>query len=231
MEFTLNDQKVREMTARLRTAFGPTQVTQSKALEVLAQTLGFANADTLKGLLKKEAAKAALSRKSTAAEVEAFVLKAPFMLYMEAFSCYEFGESPGWARIRVDQALMTTLLENQALCRERGLEHLATAPNLIEWGDQDNLNVRDEDLMVGKRSLWYRGRPKHAEYYVETRIIEIAELLKAIQDPSHCDGSIAWADGILFKSSDSAKTFALDLLDNEIIDISEACIDEMPGRR
>lgn len=48
-----------------------------------------------------------------------------------------------------------------------------------EWSDQDDFRVKDQELCINKFGhVWLSGRPKHADFNVETRPILIDDLQK-----------------------------------------------------
>lgn len=232
MELQLNKQSVREMTERLRTALGLQSVSHSLAGEALAQALGYRNMDTLSGMMKKEAAASRPASAKKKPSVAVPVLDKPFTLFVEAFACDEYGSAPDWARLTIDQEFLQALAESQQLCVDKSLDHLARDYGWATWADErdgHSYRIQGVELMVGTRSFWLQGRPKHCYYNVETRSIEIAEFFKAVGPDCPRDPYLAWADGILFNDGSCAQDFARGLLDDEVIDINETCIDQMPS--
>ena len=212
MEFHLNEKKVREMAGRMRRVFGNDTLGHSKALEAVAQTLGYPNWDTLSGLLKR-------------AEEPGFKLDKPVTLYVNAFSCDEWGEGPTWCKLTIDQHFIDTVLELQALCKAKGLDQTTKSWGVDAWGQSDSLNLRDEDLAVGKHSWWIRARPKHADYDCETRMLDIGWLLEALGNRTSTE-YLAWRkDVLLYDSASNIKGMVEELVDNEELD--ESYLDEL----
>lgn len=207
MEFNLNEKKVRQMAGRMRKVFGNDTLGHSKALEAVAQTLGYPNWDTLSGLLKN-------------ADRSRFKLDKPVTIYVNAFSCDEFGDGPSWAKLTLTQAFIDTVLELQALCNTKDLDQTTKSWAVDAWGSREDLNLRDEDLAVGKHSWWIRARPKHADYDCETRMLDISWLLEALSKRVSTD-FLAWKKDVLLYDSAGNITGMLDeLVDDGQLDES-----------
>ncbi len=235
MEIQINQQTVRGMVKRLRAACG---LPQSAAYEAVSQMLGHPNWDTLSALLKADLpapAKAASPQDEKFTEAARRcnwreappAVKAPFMLTWEAYSDDEFGESPGWYQVEITQQVLNEFHEMQTLA----LKNACEVSRGFEWGTWGkDLNVQADELHVDGRYVWVRGRPKHCDYWVETRMISLDELFQVIEKGQAAATSyLAWADGVLFKDGASAKEFAFQMLDDEVVAINEACIDQMPS--
>lgn len=222
MDIRIDELKAQEMATRLREAFGAADTTQEKALEVLARTLDFASWEALSAGLRNESDQAGV--------VPAFVLDAPFDLYWEAYACDDHGDSPAFAKVVIDQAFVSNLLDLQATCISKKVGSIEQDIG-VEWDGEDLLNLRGDELSVGPYSFWLRARPKHADYYVETRSIDIVDLLAAIGSQETgpvSTANLGWADGVLFMSSEGSAVFAESLLDRQALSIDESRIDEMP---
>lgn len=231
MEITINPNTVRTLVKRLREALG---LSQSAAYETVSKTLGYPNWDTLSGLLKAEEATASNSVFAQAAERHGWrktppTVKEPFMFVWEAFACDEYGEGPGWYQLEVTQEVLNELHEMQTLCLQKSCD-VSRSFESGEWGNDDSLRLRGDELHVSASSFWVRARPKHCDYYVETRMTDIEELFKLVeQGQTAATPYLAWADGVLFKDGASAKQFALQMLDEGVVAVNEGCIDEMPS--
>ena len=224
MEICIDESRALEMASRLRSSFGPGKVSMSKSLEALAKTLGYPNWDTLSGMLKRDT-----QEKAVVPALARLLIGKPFDLFWEAYACFDMGESPGWAKVAFNQALLDQILATQALCLEKKLDHIAL-DFYAAWEDVQDLQIRDTQLIVTEYSFWLRASPRYVDYHVETRSIEIEHLRGALASPPARNECLAWADGVLFAEGTSAKQFALGLLDDEHIVINEADIDEMPTR-
>lgn len=210
------------MAKRIRAAAVPLEVTHSKSLEILAQTLGYRNYDELSGLVKKQMA-------------DERALKAPvipdfksFEVMVSAYACDTWGEGPSWARFTCDKDFLGQILELQEMVKRKNLS-VASCDTGPEWDNQETYRIRNDEMKVSNTEFWFHANPKHASYSVETCPIDIALLVQAALGtlPRHLD-NIGFADNILFCASDeSAESFARGLFENAEIDIDEVCIDQM----
>jgi len=125
----------------------------------------------------------------------------PFTLVAEVHSTSDFGEAPSWAKIAVDQKFLDQLNRLRRLCVENNLESVSVYAVPEHWENQEDLRLRGDSLRVAGTSFWFEVHPKHADYNVETRSIEIDDLLKVIE-MGRGDGiehdEFRWSDGILF---------------------------------
>ncbi len=210
MEFCVNEKKVREMAGRLRQAIGKEAVGHADALELVSQTLGYPNWDTLSGMLKRE---------SRAVPPGVRVAR-PLTLYVEAFSCDEWAEGPSWAKVTIDQQFVDTVLELQALCTSQKLDQVSRSWFVEKWGDDGQLRLQGEDLQVGPRSWWIRARPKHADYDCETRMLDISWLLDCLQKGHSTDFITRKGDVLLYDGSGQTAGLLAQLVDEEQLDES-----------
>lgn len=215
----------------------------SQSLEILANTLGYENWDTLSGMLKANEAGdnvafAAPPTEWTPAKKQYAesigrrekppVIATPFNFYWEALACSEWGEGPKWATIFVTQAFVNMLHDWQTQCLTRGSKlSFNEAPDA--WDSDDEYRIVDETLNVSNTSFWFSARPKQADYNVETRMLAIKDFFDAIDNPEHRMSHLAWADGMLFMADSCAKNLAQQLLDEDVIDINESRIEKMPS--
>lgn len=207
MEFQLNEKKVRDMAGRMRKVFGNDTLSYAKALETMAQTLGYPNWDTLSGMLKRESARQ-------------FKLDTPTTLYVSAFACDEWGESPAWAKVTLDQPLIDAVLSMQQLCIADGLDETSRSWGVEAWGRGAELLLRGEKLTVTAHSWWMQAYPKHADYECQTRMIDIAWLLDAFSTRQSTD-FLAWRKDILvYDSSGNCQGLVDELVDDGELDES-----------
>lgn len=240
MEINLNETTVRAMANRLRThlqASASIECSLSMSLESTAKMLGHKNWDTLIGILRKEetpAAEVARRLKDWATfgwREKPPVVGKPFVLMWEAFACSEWGDGPSWAKIEVTQEFVNELHRQQTQCLEQTLSSIHVDYQCEQWHNDDELRIRGEELVVDRASFWLRAYPKHADYAVETRMIDVKDFFDVIERGEQAGTEhMAWADGVLFKDGSSAKNFAQCLADDGYLDESfdEARIDEMP---
>jgi hypothetical protein len=167
MDISLNEDRVKGMAARLRSAFEFKTLSQSKSLEVVAGLLGYPNWDTLSGMLKGE-------------RQPGFRLAEPVELYIEAHAIDEYGDSPPFASLKVTQEWVEDLLELQALCIHKRLGYIAVDGGPDEWKDDEQYRMRDDWLIVDSSSFWFDAHPKHANYSVQTETVNIEQLIAAL---------------------------------------------------
>ena len=208
MDIRINKDTAREMARRLRAAVGTANLSQSQAYEALAATLGHPNWDTLAGLLKRE---------STEAAQPAFRLAAPITLYVDAFACDEWGEAPSWAQVLVDQAFVDEVLRLHGLVTQQGLDFVSTSWSAEMWDRQDDLRIQGDDLQVSKTAWWLRARPKHADYAVETRMIDVQVLLDVLSGKTH-DYLVRRKDMLFYDASGNTQGFIEMLVDDSVLD-------------
>lgn len=170
MQFEVTNTNVRSIVGRLRNAIGIDKLTASQAYEVLAKTLGVKNWDTLSGQLGKESTQAQTS----------FKLAAPIELYVDAFSCDAFGEGPAWASVTLTQEFVQELLRMQDLCENNHLSQVSKHYHADNWDRADDLNIQGDTLEVGSTSWWFRAQPKHTDYHVETRLMNIKDMMAVL---------------------------------------------------
>jgi hypothetical protein len=178
MDISLNEDQVKRMATRLRDAIGRETLSQSKALETLALTLGHPNWDTLVGLLRLEA------RTNT-------FLEKPVNLYLEVGSSDEFGESPIWARIELSDAWLTQLQQLASLCHQRNLYSTSVSSGCDEWEREEYFRMNVQELFVDKEWFWIQAYPKHSNHSVSTLPITIEHLLHAVATRTNC-GPLVW---------------------------------------
>lgn len=236
MQIEVNDIGLKAMAANLRAALaeacGPSPaVSHSLSLELLAKTLGYKNWDTLNGVAKKSC----LPQKEEPVkgpapwEVPALVNLKPFTFYIEAHACSESVGYPSWGKVEVTAPWLKSLLQAQAMVREKDLEEVTLTDTLDAWDAQDTLRISGDELIVDKTHFWFQAYPKNASYHVETRMVSIAQLLELIdKGESASDSDFAWADGILFYDGAGVQDFVQALQDDNVIDINQGIIDDLP---
>jgi hypothetical protein len=229
MDIQVTPQSIQGMVKRLRAA--APGLTNAKAYEAISKMLGQPNWDTLSGLLKAEQslpdAFAEIAKRYHWREAPPRISE-PFTFLWEAFATSEYDDGPGWYRLEVTQAVLDELHERQTLAIKNNCE-VSCDFGSGEWGTDNPLNVRGDELHVSGDSFWVSGRPKHCNYTVETRMADISEFFALIEKGQQAaTPAFAWADGVLFRDGGSAKEFAFNLLDEKVVVVNESCIDSMP---
>lgn len=170
MQLNITKETTRTFVTRMRQALGLESVSQSKAYEVFAQAVGVKNWDTLSGILSKE----------EAAVVPSFTLQAPVELYIDAFACSEYADGPAWAMVYLTQEFINELLRLQSICKDNRLEFAVKSAYADDWQNQEEYRLTDDKLYVSQSSWWFRSQPKHADYHVESRYIELEDLFAVL---------------------------------------------------
>lgn len=172
MDIKVNIENVRELANRIRAGANLPEFKQHHAYESLAHLAGHKNWDTLNGLLQAE---------EKARQERLLLAGTGFTVFVPAFSCSEFGESPDWARIRFSQGLTRRILGLQDLVDTNALGLVTISYGVDYWHDTSDLRITAEDLYVSERSVWFRGVPKHCGYAVETRAFDFQEALEVVR--------------------------------------------------
>jgi hypothetical protein len=175
LSIELDKPKVRDMADRLRWAVEGTQLSHSQALEILSKTLGYRNWDTLSGILRRDTP--VVNFETLAASY----LDEPVTMYLSVYACDDFGDSPSWAAVTIDRAWLATLFRLQALCIEQRVDSTALALGPDEWASSETFRIRSETFEVSEAHWFFKGFPKHADYAVETRMIDTARMLEALK--------------------------------------------------
>lgn len=198
MQIEINSKYVRNMAERIVKNFP--QVEKPTALEMVAQSLGYRNFDTLSGLLKKEAK---ALRKSNVSQL----LAKPVMLWMESFVVGDYGNGPEWVNVELTAEYLESMLKQRDFCKERNLSHTSEWADPTDWQEEPSnpFNMRDWQLYVTEDSFWFRAHPKHCDYAVETRAVSFEELLKLLQATTGGGTSFQWIDGALYHDSEDAQ--------------------------
>lgn len=193
MDFQITKSNIRDIVSRLRQALGSETVSQSSAFEAIAKALGLKNWDTLSGLLKREDEPAALP-------APAFQLAAPVEMYVDAYSCDYYGEGPAWAKVTLTPQFLNEVLRMQRICKEQDVDIVSKSWAPEKWEREERLHFEGDDLYVTDSSWWFRARPKHADYAVETRNVDIGDMLALLTPGSKAESTayLAMRQGKLF---------------------------------
>ena len=128
-----------------------------------------------------------------------------FELVIDAYALNEWGDGPAYAVVNVDRAFCDRLVRLRRLCGDNDLESVTVAAGPDRWENQDELRIRGDSLRVCGDAFWFEAYPKHADYGVETRSIEIDALLKiAAAGPNAPPESdcFRWSDSRLYYAGD-----------------------------
>lgn len=145
---------------------------------------------------------------------EAPTIDQPFKLVIDAYAVSEFGDGPAYAEVTVDRTFIDRLVRMCHLCKNSDLESVTVAAAPDRWDNQEELRIRGDSLRVFGNAFWFEAHPKHADYGVETRSIEIDALLKIVAaGPGAPPGSecFRWSNGRLYYAGD--RGLLTDLID------------------
>jgi hypothetical protein len=126
----------------------------------------------------------------------------PFTLVVKAHATSEFGEGPKYAEVSVTPDFIEHLLKFSKLCEEHGLESVTTPGAMDRWDLQDELRIRGESLWVWRNTFWFEAHLKHADFNVETAIIDIASLASVAVLSADGDGFRRVGDKVFYAESD-----------------------------
>jgi len=142
----------------------------------------------------------------------------PFKLAIDAFACDEYADDPGYATLTVDQGFLDQLARLHGLCVAEHLESATVSMGPDAWGNEDELLLRGDSLNVWRdRRFWFSAKPKHADYIVETRSIDISSfrrIARAGADVPTEDDHFKWSKGVLYFSGDPGQV-------NDLIELLE----------
>lgn len=120
-------------------------------------------------------------------------------LFIEAYALDEFGDGPLWAKVRVDDAFLANLNRLHSICRVNKLESVTIGDGPDEWDMENDLLLRGDSLVVWGDDFWFTSRPKHADYSVESRAIDVTALAQVLNGKQPDDSSgFHWRHGLLF---------------------------------
>lgn len=141
----------------------------------------------------------ALVAKAAIPEIE------PFEFVVEVRATNEFVSGPEFAVITVDTAFVRNLVRLHGLIKANGLGDVGVSYCPKQWSQDEQFLIRGDTLRVTNGgSFWVEGHPKHSDWGVETRAIDLDDFLKVVvggpnAEPS--DSEFRWVGGRLFYSS------------------------------
>lgn len=102
-------------------------------------------------------------------------------VFSEAYACSDFGDGPTYATFIVTQEFVDSLANMRSIVIDNELSECRKWGSPENWGAggiEDELRLTSGELVVTRDSMWFRDQPKHADYHIETRAIDIEELLQ-----------------------------------------------------
>lgn len=82
---------------------------------------------------------------------------------------------------RSDVCVVEHVQKLGALCIEHGLSECRIYDS-PEWDGNDEWRMSSEEMVVTPSSFWFVAYPKNATYHVETRAVEISDLLEKLRN-------------------------------------------------
>lgn len=129
----------------------------------------------------------------------------PFELVVAAHATNEFANGPEFAVLAVDTAFIRKIMRLRRVIFGNGLDDVGVTHYPDWWHKEESLIIRGDTLRVTSGgSFWVEGHPKHRDWDVETRAIDIDDFLKIVSagpsvEPS--DSDYRWIEGRLFYGS------------------------------
>lgn len=204
MQVTFTSKSVRAIATKIRGLVGADSMSLAKSLESTADILGQPNWDTLSGLLNAPA-------KSPGAPL--FRMQGSLTLYVEAFVCNSDVTGPGWVAVELCQAFFDSVLKSREYCLAEDLRHMALRLSdgyVPYWDESSDTFVDSDELRVGQSGFWYRAFMDD-RYPVESRIVDIAELIGVISTKSNTS-NLEMRGDLLFYASSGGITALVDEL-------------------
>ena len=144
-----------------------------------------------------------------------------FDLYLSAASTSEYGDGPSWAKVTVNQEFVNQIFEMLAVIK---LAKLSGAERYVypdEWENEDEYRLIDNCLHVSPHGdFWFTSYPKHSDYNIETRGLDMMRLSKAIassEDANELEQwGLKWTDaGLIYCPSGDFEDFLNGILERE----------------
>lgn len=130
---------------------------------------------------------------------------------LEAYAKSEYGDGPAWAKVTLTPERIRQLTNLSNLCLEHQLCSVTVLEAPDEWDMEDEIRLVGDETVVSGSSVWFTCYPKHADYECETRITDIATLIKALAGES--DGESIIEGDIVFQNETVKETYTEYLAD------------------
>lgn len=102
------------------------------------------------------------------------------LVYLEAYACDDNGDGPRCARLSVDAAFLARISYLAALVEAHRLASVNTYDSPEAWEGEAELRLRNDALVVSGGDFWFEAHPKHANYHVETRMVDVREFVATV---------------------------------------------------
>jgi hypothetical protein len=107
----------------------------------------------------------------------------PTLIYVEAYTMGSWDEGLRCAEVIVNPEFFQQVRELQALCVERNLSEVRCFGSPESWGPADvvdELRLNFGELVATTSRFWFAEQPKHRECGVETRALDLDDILAKI---------------------------------------------------
>lgn len=128
----------------------------------------------------------------------------------------EYDDAPSWARVVLTPKFVDDVKRLSGLCAEYGLKYVGTSDAPAEWHREDELRITYDTLFVDKKDCWFRAGPKHGNYGVETRVLLITSLEKALYGES--DGETVIDGDVVYQNEAAKEAWLESIADTETED-------------
>lgn len=106
-------------------------------------------------------------------------------VFVEAYAVSDHGDGPVYIILEVTRELAHRLAELRDLCDAHNLSEVRAWGGPKSWGPsgiEEELRLVDDELVVSGGTCRFTAHPKHADYCVESRAIEICDLIRTLDE-------------------------------------------------
>tara|TARA_B100001105_G_scaffold253112_1_gene246026 strand:- start:117 stop:740 length:624 start_codon:yes stop_codon:yes gene_type:complete len=126
-------------------------------------------------------------------------------VFLECYANSDWAVGPSYAALQLDQAGFDRLTQAMRCCVEHGWSMIETNGGPSSWDDDEgrcDLSVRSWNLRASKDAFWFHGMPKEGSDTVESRGLDIANLVDALNASSEPNNeampaNLVWFGGAL----------------------------------
>lgn len=132
-------------------------------------------------------------------------LAAGIEVFLECYANSDWAVGPSYVVLHLDQAGFDRLTHAMRCCVEHNWSMVETNGGPSSWDDDEgrcDLSVRSWNLRVSKDAFWFHGMPKEGSDTVESRGLDIANLVDALNASSEPNNeampaNLVWFGGAL----------------------------------
>jgi hypothetical protein len=104
-------------------------------------------------------------------------------VYMEVHACDEYGESPRYCWIDIDQLWVDRAFNLRETCLKKDISSVEDGFQSPNWIDPCNdFRIQYGCIHLTKDRFWFQGSPKHCDYNVETYIFDIDDVIRMVKE-------------------------------------------------